>query len=56
MASTNVRIKPVAVADEFSYVNEQITELLQSHDTTAIVQQCEKIMASDHNLGIKFFF
>ena len=55
MASTNVKIKPVAVADEFSYITEQITEPLQSHDPTAIVQQCEKIMASDHDLGIKVF-
>ena len=53
--SSTLKIKPAAVADEFSYVTEQITELLQSHDPEVIVEQCETIMASDHDHGIKFF-
>ena len=52
LAPTDVKITPAAVADEFSYVAEQITGLLQSHDPKVIVEQCETIMASD---GIKFF-
>ena len=52
---SDTKITPAAVADEFSYVTEQITELLQSHDPKVIVEQCERIMASDHDRGIKFF-
>ena len=52
LAPTDVKIAPAAVTDEFSYVAEQITRLLQSHDPKVIVEQCESIMASD---GIKFF-
>ena len=47
-------IKPAAVADTFSYVTEQIIELLQSHDPKVIVEQCKTIMASDHT-PIKLF-
>ena len=43
------------MVDEFSYVTEQITQLLQSHDPKVIVEQCETIMASYHAHGIKFF-
>ena len=43
------------MTEEFSYVTEQITQLLQSHDPKVIVEQCETIMASDHDHGIKFF-
>ena len=46
------------MADEFSYFAEQITELLQSHDPKVIVEQCETIMASDHDhhgINISFF-
>ena len=43
------------MADEFSYLTEQITQLLQSHDPKVIVEQCETMMASDHAHGIKFF-
>ena len=50
--STDVKITPAAVNDEFSYIAEHITELLQSHDPKVMVEQCESIMASD---GIKFF-
>ena len=52
LAPTDVKITPAAVADEFSYVAEQITRLLQSHDSKVLVEQCESIMASD---GIKLF-
>ena len=52
---SDTKITPAVVADEFSYVTEQITELLQSHDPKVIVEQCETIMASDHDYGIKFF-
>lgn len=52
MVPTDTKIAPAAVADEFSYVTEQITELLKSHDPKVIVEQCEAIMASD---GIKLF-
>ena len=52
---SDTKIKPSAVADEFSYVTEQITELLQSHDPKAIVEQCETIMASYCVHGITFF-
>ena len=55
LAPTVVKIKPAAVVDEFSYVTEQITELLRSHDPKVIVEQCETIMASDHVHGIKLF-
>ena len=43
------------MVDEFSYVTKQITELLLSHDPKVIVEQCETIMASDHDHGIKLF-
>ena len=49
---TDEKIKPATVADEFSYVTEQITELLQSHDPKVLVKRCVAIMASD---AIKFF-
>ena len=52
---SDTKIKPAAVADEFSYVIEQIIELLQSHDSKVIIEQCKTIMASDHNHDIKFF-
>ena len=55
LVPTDVKITPAAVDDEFSYVTEQITELLQSHDPKVIVTQCEAIMASDNDHGIKFF-
>ena len=47
--------KPNTVADKFSYVAEQITVLLQSHDPKLLVKQCDTIMASDHDNGITFF-
>ena len=53
--STTEYLKPSTVADEFFYVTEQITQLLQSHDPKVIVEQCEAIMASNHAHGIKFF-
>ena len=43
------------MVDEFSYVTKQITELLLSHDPKVMVEQCEAIMASDHDHGIKLF-
>ena len=55
LAPDDVKIKPATVTDEFSYVIEQITELLQSHDPKVIVEQCKTIMASDHDHGIKLF-
>ena len=58
LAPTDVKITPAAVVDEFSYVTEQITQLLQSHDPKVIVEQCKAIMATDHaqhHHGIKLF-
>ena len=52
LAPDDVKIKPATVTDEFSYVIEQITELLQSHDPKVLVKRCVAIMASD---AIKFF-
>ena len=52
---TTEYFKPSTVADEFSYITEQIRKLLQSHDPEVLVEQCEEIMASDHVYGIKFF-
>ena len=55
LASTDVKIKPAAVADEFSYVTEQITGLLKSQDPQVIVAQCGTLIASDLAHSIKFF-
>ena len=55
LTPTEMKIQPAAVADEFSYVTEQITVLLQSHDPKVMIEQCEALMASDHDHGIKFF-
>ena len=55
LVPTDVKITPAAVVDEFSYVTEQITQLLQSHDLKVIIELCETIMASDHDHGIKLF-
>ena len=48
-------LKPFTLADEFSYVTDQIVKLLQSHDPKLLVEECEALMASDHVCGIKFF-
>ena len=48
-------LKPFTVADEFSYVTDQIARLLQSHDPKLLIEECEALMASDYIYGIKFF-
>ena len=60
-ASSNAQIcimeylKPFTVADEFSYVTDQIAKLLQSLDPKLLVEKCEAIMASDLVYGVKIF-
>ena len=45
--------EPSTVADEFSFVTEQVIKLFQSHDPKVLVEELEAIMASDKH-GIKF--
>ena len=47
-------LKPSTVVDEFSYVTDQVIQLLQGHDPKLLVEQCKSIMASDTH-GIDFF-
>ena len=54
--SVNQQMKyfePSTVADEFSFVTEQVIKLFQSHDPKVLVEELEAIMASDKH-GIKF--
>jgi len=46
--------KPSTVADEFSYVNEQVIKLFHSHDPELLIEQCETIIASNVD-GTKLF-
>ena len=62
-ASTNVSsssddwqtkyFEPSTVADEFSFVTEQVIKLFQSHDPKVLVDKLEALMASDKH-DIKF--
>ena len=45
--------EPSIVADEFSFVTEQVIKLFQSHDPNVLVEELEALMASDKH-GIKF--
>ena len=48
-------LKPFTIADEFSYVTDQITKLLHLDDPKLLVEGCKTVMASDDVYGIKFF-
>ena len=48
-------LKPFTIADEFSYVTDQITQLLHLDDPKILVEECAAVMASDYVYGIKFF-
>ena len=48
-------LKPFTIADEFSYVTDQITKLLHLDDPNILVEGCKTVMASDDVYGIKFF-
>ena len=45
--------EPSTVADEFSYITEQVIKLFKSHDPKVLVEELEVIMASDKH-DIKF--
>ena len=48
-------LKPFTIADEFSYVTDQITKLLHLDDPKLLIERCKVVMASDYVYGIKFF-